>query len=258
MTPPAENDINDRRTDEQDAATRAGRAVDWLLVAAALALPSLVTWLYFVALAASPPALQQTAYAVGKGLQFALPLAWVLLVQRRRPRFRAPTPREAFMGLASGALIAAAMAALYLGWLKPAGLFDRAIEPILAKVSGIGIDSGWKYFAVAIFYAVVHSLLEEYYWRWCVFGQLQTLAGFWIAAAVSSAGFMAHHVLLLGVYFGYASWLTWAMSACIAVGGAIWAAMYARRGTLWAPWLSHLAVDAMIFAIGWEIVGPSL
>ena len=68
---------------------------------------------------------------------------------------------------------------------------------IRAKVAGFGIDSVAKYAALGVFYSLVHSLLEEYYWRWFVFGQLRRLVPLWPAIVVSSLGFMAHHVLVL-------------------------------------------------------------
>src|SRR5262245_49028427 len=45
---------------------------DWAMLIVALALPTLVTWLYFVALADAPSAVQQAAYGAGKLVQFAL------------------------------------------------------------------------------------------------------------------------------------------------------------------------------------------
>jgi membrane protease YdiL (CAAX protease family) len=72
--------------------------------------------------------------------------------------------------------------------------------------------------------------------------------------AISSLGFMAHHVLVLGKYFGFSSPATWLFSVCVAVGGAVWAWLYERTESLLGPWLSHLLVDAAIFAIGYDLV----
>jgi membrane protease YdiL (CAAX protease family) len=107
---------------------------------------------------------------------------------------------------------------------------------------------------VGVFYSLLHSLLEEYYWRWFVFGQLRRMAPVWIAIAISSLGFMAHHVIVLATYFGIAEPVTWIFSLAIAVGGAFWAWLYHRSGSLVGPWLSHLLVDGAIFWIGYEIV----
>jgi membrane protease YdiL (CAAX protease family) len=150
------------------------------------------------------------------------------------------------------------MAALYFGMLRSSELMSAASIQIREKTSGFGIHSVWKYAALGAFYSLCHSLLEEYYWRWFVFGQLKRAAPLDSAIVISSLGFMAHHVLLLGKFFGFASWAAWAFSGCVAVGGAVWAWLYHRTGSLLGPWLSHLLVDAAIFAIGYDLVSDLL
>ena len=126
--------------------------------------------------------------------------------------------------------------ALYFGVLKGSPLLAGALPEIRDKVAGFGIDSVWKYAALGVFYSLFHSLLEEYYWRWFVFGQLRRLdAAGRRGRAVSSLGFMAHHVLVLGKFFGFANPATYLLSACIAVGGAVWAWLYHRTGSLVGP-----------------------
>ena len=156
------------------------------------------------------------------------------------------------------------------------------------------MDGLWKYIALGAFYAVCHSFLEEYYWRWFVFRRLHLLwsprspreregeapaepvagtvsAGaspshrrFLLAAqdattpvasavVVSSLAFMTHHVILLATYFGWGSPWTYFFSACVAVGGALWAWLYERTGSLYGPWLSHVVVDAAIFVVGYDM-----
>ena len=50
------------------------RRSDIAAVGVGLTLPSVVTLIYFVLLANASAGVQQTAYAIGKGLQFALPV----------------------------------------------------------------------------------------------------------------------------------------------------------------------------------------
>jgi membrane protease YdiL (CAAX protease family) len=64
---------------------------------------------------------------------------------------------------------------------------------------------------------------------------------------------MAHHVILLATYFGWSSPWTYAFSLAVAVGGAVWAWLYERSGSLVGPWLSHLVVDAAIFLVGYDL-----
>jgi membrane protease YdiL (CAAX protease family) len=229
-------------------------AADRAALVVSLVLPTLVTWLYFVALDGQPAFWQQGAYTVGKAIQFGLPVIWVFFVLRQRPQFQWPSKIGLVLGLAFGLAVMGAMVALYYGWLKPAGLFEGPASEVRRKVASFGVNSAASYVALATFYSLVHSLLEEYYWRWFVFGHGCRNLTLPVGVAVSSAGFSAHHVLVLGNYFGYGSPLTWLFTLAIVIGGAFWAWLYRRTGSLAGPWLSHALVDATIFVIGWDLV----
>ncbi len=225
------------------------------LACIALVLPTFVTFVYFVALAGQPPWLTQTAYSVGKAVQFLLPVFWLWMVGRDQLSAWPHRPaRGVGIGAAFGALTTAAMLGGYFLILKPAGFFSAAREPILQKVQDMGVDSPMAFIALGIGYAVVHSLLEEYYWRWFVFARLRSFLPLKTAAVVSSAGFMAHHVIIVGVYFGYFAPATWLLALCVGVGGLVWAWLYELTRSLAGPWLSHLMIDAAIFAIGYDLV----
>jgi len=244
-------------------------------------------------LAGSPDWLQQAVYAVGKTLQFAFPIVVVAAVRvgRRLERDRGPgrsgrvlprlaelaglqarrialrlrqlcRPRSGWFrrqsvwlsaGVAFGLLVLVAMFGLYHWIWQGNPAFADATQAVRQKIVGLGIGRLWMYAAVGVFYALCHSALEEYYWRWFVFGQLRgrwPLAG---AVAVSSLAFMAHHVLLLATFFGWLSPWTYVFSLSVAVGGSVWAWLYDRSGSLLGPWLSHLVVDAAIFLVGFDL-----
>ncbi len=227
---------------------------DLAAVLFALVLPTIITWIYFFQAESLSPAAQGIVFGGVKVFQFAFPLLWVLAVQRGRVTLRPPHTGGVQIGVAFGAFVAAAMFALYLFVLRGADMLVAANEQIIGKVLGMGIDSAWKYAALGLFYSVVHSLLEEYYWRWFVFGQLRRFVPLAPAIVISSLGFMAHHVLVLGKFFGFDSPATWLFSGCIALGGAVWAWLYNRTGSLLGPWVSHAVVDAAIFTIGYDLV----
>jgi CAAX protease family protein len=259
----------DSSTSEQPEMT----AADWAMLAVALTLPTLVTWVYFVALADVPSAVQQGAYGLGKIVQFALPVIWVWFIgsrwKGRWPSLRPsvapslpPSPgpwyQHVLLGLAFGLALMVAMAGLYYFALKPAGLFTGPMKEVQDKVASFGIHSVASYIALAAFYSLAHSLLEEYYWRWFVFHHCCRNLTPAAAIGLSSVGFAAHHVLLLGTYFRYDSPLTWLFATAIVIGGVFWAWLYRRSGSLLGPWLSHALVDAAIFVIGWDLVRLSL
>ena len=216
--------------------------------------PTLVTWLYFVALARHSPAAQQTAYAVGKTLQFAFPLLWVFGVRRQPIRFRWPGMGGVAAGLLFGAAVFAAILLAYHAWLGPAGLLLPAGKAMAAKVAGFGVASPAAFVCMAVFYAMLHSFLEEYYWRWFLFGQLRPMTTPAAAAVLSSLAFTSHHVLVLAAYFGWRSPETAVFSLGVAVGGMVWAWIYHRSGSLLGPWLSHALADAALFTVGYGVM----
>ena len=230
------------------------RPRDLVAVLIALVLPTIVTWLYFFQADALPPQLQLTVFSTVKTLQFAFPLFWVLAIQRGRATLRPPNSQGIELGVAFGAIVAAAIFALYLAVLRNSDPVVEATEIVILKVRGWGIDAPWKYVLLGLFYSLIHSFMEEYYWRWFVFGQLRRFTSLTPAIVISSLGFMAHHVLVLGKFCGFDSPLTYLLSAGVAIGGAFWAWLYDRTGSLIGPWLSHMLVDAAIFAVGFDLV----
>ena len=237
-------------TGEPKPLTTADKAV----VALSLVLPTVVTLVYFVALDGTPERVQQTAFTLGKAIQFALPLAWVLLVMKERPNFVRPDWRGLVEGGLFGLAVAGLMVAVYVLWLKQGDYMLEPSEEIRKKIKSFGVDSLAAFLAMAAFFSALHSLLEEYYFRWFAFGRLARWIHLPSAVAISSLAFASHHVLILARYFTWDSPLTWLFTAGVAIGGAVWALLYYRSKSLWGPWLSHAIVDAAIFAIGWDLV----
>ena len=219
-----------------------------------LVLPTAITWLYFSALATSPAIYQKSAFAIGKTIQFGLPLLAFYYLQSARTEASSPHYKSSSLfGLISGLSIAAT---IYLAWrfvLEPLGVMDGPKEQIQTKLQEVNLTSTSAFIVVGLLYSGVHSLLEEYYWRWFIFGSLQRLVSLPMAVGISSVGFMAHHVLVLARYFGWGSVWTYLLSGSVAIGGVIWSLGYHRYGSLLGPWISHAAVDAAIFYVGYQI-----
>ena len=129
---------------------------------------------------------------------------------------------------------------------------DKTPEMIHSRLQQFGRDSRLGFLQLAAFICVVHSLFEEYYWRWFVFGWMRRYMPVAVAIVLSSIGFMLHHIVILGVYFPGHFWtLAMPFSVCVAVGGGVWAWIYQRSGSLYAPWLSHALIDAAIMGLGY-------
>jgi membrane protease YdiL (CAAX protease family) len=230
----------------------------------AMTFPTLAAWSYFVVLATQggqPNVWQQAAYMGGKILQFTFPLVFLGVVERRFfPACHAnkdmifPCLRD---GLAFGLLVVALMLGIYFGGLRGAAMWKQTPAQLQQKLREFNMATPTRYLVLAGFIVTMHSLLEEYYWRWFVFGQLRRLTARMPAIALSSLAFMAHHVVVLYVYLPGNFWTAaLPFSLAIAIGGAVWAWLYERSGSLWPSWLSHLLIDAGIFVIGWDLLWP--
>jgi uncharacterized protein len=195
----------------------------WFGVVFAIVFPSIVTWAYFFQAADAAEGTQRTVMAVMKGLQFAFPLVWAIVVLRERPRLCGPRKDGLALGLAFGLLVTIVGWLLYAFVLRDTSGFAAATAPAREKIADFGLDSAAKFIALGAFYSAIHSLLEEYYWRWFVFGQLRILLSARSAIVVSALGFTAHHVLVLSNYFGWWTLPTLLLSAAVAIGGAFWA-----------------------------------
>src|SRR5437867_3366721 len=86
---------------------------DWVIVVITLVLPTAITWVYFILLNGADKQIQQGAYAIGKLIQFALPLGWVWLVQRERPWPRLPSAWSVVTAILFGLIVAGLMQAIY-------------------------------------------------------------------------------------------------------------------------------------------------
>jgi uncharacterized protein len=221
----------------------------------AIAFPSLITWLYFVAAGRYSSGAQQSTFLIVKVIQFAFPALWTYFALREQLRTARPTARGLLLGAVFSAVVVAAGMTLFKLALLGTPAFSTAADSIRQKLSTFGIDSAWKYAVLCLFYSLFHSLLEEYYWRWFVFRQLRELMSLWPAVVLSAVAFTLHHVIVLSVYFKSAPWLVALLSVGVAIGGAFWAWLYNRSGSIFDTWLSHLLIDAGIFfGVGYELL----
>lgn len=225
--------------------------LDAVAITAALLFPTVATWGYMLTLTGHP--LAGAAYAASKAVQFAFPVLWIVGFYRRPIRLSLPRWRDIGQGLALGAAVLAATIALYYGYFAGSTVLAGAPEAVAKKLIDFGVDSPAKFFLLATFLSLIHSLAEEYYWRWFVFGQLRFHLPVAWALVISSLGFMAHHVLVVATFLGGYGFYTWFFSLCVAVGGGLWAWLYHRTGSLYGPWVSHFLVDVGLMWIGYEL-----
>jgi membrane protease YdiL (CAAX protease family) len=190
----------------------------------------------------------QVIFAVCKLWLLVFPAAWYLLVERGRPSWSPPLLGGLGVGAVSGVAMGAAMVAGY--WLFASPLISRS--DLRAVVESIDLDSPAAFFAGAIYWVLVNSLVEEYVYRWFVLRQCRALMPGAAAVLAAAAVFTAHHVVALSVYLD--AGLTALGSIGVFAGGALWSWLYLRYRSVWPCWISHVLVDIAVFAIGWRIV----
>jgi membrane protease YdiL (CAAX protease family) len=162
-----------------------------------------------------------------------------------------------FDGVAFGLAVGLGAIVLCQGLFCFTGLFDRVGPQVAARLRALGLASLGGYAVAALFYSFAHSLLEEYYWRWFVYGFLRTSFSRTPANAMASISFAAHHAVVLSCYFP-TMWMAALLATAVAIGGSVWRWMYERHRTLLGIWLSHLLVDLAIMTVGWFLVASYL
>lgn len=228
------------------------RPLGWAVIAPALLVPLLGSLLYFVWV---PEGLVgRAAYTATKLFTLIYPLVFLRFIDTSALSFgsRAGFPsRRAVVttGLVSGALIAGLGALLML---SPLGdMVHGGAGAVNARADGLGFRD--HFVAYALFVCVVHSGIEELYWRFFVYGNLRALCPRWAAHAIAGVAFAAHHLVVTLQFFDPG--LAVFMAASVAIGGVLWSWMYERQGTLLGSWLSHFCVDALLMTVGYQILG---
>ncbi len=233
-----------------------------LVIILGMVIPTCITWIYFDLMANSSAIEQKSAYAVGKLSQVGIMLVayWLWRQMQKNSPTRPSLLGKPFcmrwiaLGCISGLAIGCLSIVVFQWVLLPLGVMDSAKLAAKEKLQSMGVDSPAFLFAIAIFYTLLHSGFEEFYWRGFVFRGLNEHLGVALSVCISSLAFMSHHILVLARFFGYDSIMTYLLALSVALGGAIWAVIYHRCGNLIPGWISHALVDAAIFIIGYQLV----
>lgn len=191
----------------------------------------------------------KAVYAAAKVWLVGLPVMWLIVVERGKPRLPRLRGDGMWPGVISGLAIFGAIVGGY--WFLGRGAIDRSL--VVEKINEIGLDSAFKYWAMAAYITFVNAMVEEYVWRWFVAGKCEALLGKgWLAIVLAAICFTAHHVIVLDVYFGPMVVMVGAVG--VFIGGAVWSALYIRYRNIFSPYVSHLLADAAIFLVGWHMI----
>ena len=196
----------------------------------------------------------QTIHLTAKVWLLALPLLWVLFVERGRLRM----PRLKWEGMTAGLVSGLAILGVIIGAWE---LFAHSMVDVSMfkeKMDEIGLDSPIKFIGFAAAVTFINALLEEYVWRWFVYSKwreaLHRLVGrLAIPGAIILAGlcFMLHHTVAMSLYF---DWKVNAMASFgVFAGGVIWSILYLRSKNLYAAYVSHIFADIALFYVGYRV-----
>lgn len=239
---------------DQDTTSAAGfiRVRDRFVLVFGLIFPFLLTLVYFQWLSDYGGLPMRLAYGIGKTVQFATPLVLIAFLRREKWLIRKYSTPGFLEGIFFGSIIFVAMILLYQHWFKfnLLGPDSQASEVLGERFGKLGFADPVRFMLLGVFYSLIHSGLEEYYWRWFAYGFGMRVFGWKPALFLSSLGFTFHHIVILGNFFGYANPWTWLFSFAVGIGGAYWCWLYRRSSSIWGPWISHALIDAAIFAIG--------
>ena len=222
----------------------------WGALLPAMLLPLLASLFYFVFFSHHPAA--RVAYVLTKVFTVAWPFLALRLVLGEP--FPGPVAglrrwtRALPLGVLAGGLAGAALLGLMA---TPAGdIVTGSVEAIRGKANQLGI-LGW-YWLFALLLSLVNSLVEEYYWRWFVYGQLRRIMPGWRSHLFAGVAFAAHHVVVTSQFVS----LGWGFvaGAVVALGGVIMSVLYERQGTVAGAWVCHLIVDLCIMGVGYRLL----
>ncbi len=218
----------------------------WRVFLATAFVQAIGSFLYFVLLE-NETAIQFT-YTATKTIMVFAPLALLLC------GFKMPSPtkgkehsRSLFLGIGSGAGIFVLILIVYQLFFS---VFAPYAPALFAKIVEVGI---WEYYWIAaIGISLVHSLLEEYYWRWYIVKGLETHLAFFPSLLIGNALFTLHHYLILSQFVSLP--LTFLLGTCVGLGGCLWSLIYRKTGSLLGAWVSHVFADLAIFIVGYFLV----
>jgi len=223
------------------------RPLPWIAIAPSMVVPLLGSLIYFVWFPEG--AVGQTSYTLTKLFTLIYPFLFIRRIGTEGLLPQKGTRRSSILwGLGSGLTISLVGVALML---SPVGALVReSAAAVTDRAEGLGFAK--HYILYAAFISVLHSGLEEFYWRWFVYGQLRgRIASGW-AHALAALSFAAHHLVVTLQFFPVP--LAIFLAGCVAIGGFIWSWMYEKHGGLLGCWISHLCVDVLLMVVGYQLI----
>jgi len=222
----------------------------WAAVLPAMLLPLVASLFYFVWF--SEEVWARWIYSGTKVFTLVWPLlVWCWWWQRPWPRMEW-NPAKHLRALPLGVLTGTLMVGTFLLLLQtPLGdVVQASAGRMKEKAEALGFLK--YYWVFGVFLAVIHSGIEEYYWRWFVGGRLRERLPRATAYVLGAMAFAAHHIVVTTQFFPLGWGIFFGLS--VGIGGAVWHWQMERQGTLAGAWCSHMLVDFGLLAVGHKLI----
>ncbi len=225
----------------------------WSLLLPAMLVPVLGAYLYFVLWHGTVAA--AVLYQATKIFTVLFPIICSVWILRTGLPFRRSPGSHHLRAIPAGLGLGLAIVAVAFIVLEtPIGTAARASgDQIRQHLSG----TPWlEYFwPIAIAISIIHSFVEEFFWRFFVYGQLlKNVLPRPAALAVGGIAFSLHHIVVLLQFFPVGIALFF--SACVGVGGVLWSLLMDHQKSLSGAWASHMVVDFGVLTIGYWLMFP--
>ncbi len=218
----------------------------FLVVLPALFFQLVGTYFYYVYPGAQFP---QVIYVATKVLLIAWPLlCWALIGKFLFIKSEKNNKESFVLGLISGLIFLATILGVYFSWQD---YFQQYAYLVKEKVDSLGIG-GFKFLIFAVFLSLIHSFIEEYYWRSFVFRGLLGLVKFWPALIVGGIAFALHHYLLLSQFFPWP--IVVLFGTMVGAAGAWWSWVYFKTNSLLGAWISHAFADLAVMIVAYFLI----
>jgi membrane protease YdiL (CAAX protease family) len=219
----------------------------YFLLLTACLMPFLASIVYFFILDGSFWA--KWVYLAVKIFIFLLPV-FVLGISKIKkfPKGLKPDIKDISCGLLSALFI---FAVFYVFLHTPLWQFiEVGKTAVISKVNNFNIGQHFLLYSLVI--SFIHSLLEEYYWRWFIFGGIKNIFPSFTAHILAAAVFSLHHFVVCIYYFPLITAAV--LTFIVFCGGMLFSILYSRKGLLPGAWIAHVAADICIFYSGFLLL----
>ena len=190
----------------------------------------------------------QIIYFATKVAIVVWPLIWIFSIRSKfRPMFDGNFKRSIYFGLLSGLIIVSGVA---LAYFVMSDFLLQFAGNLVSSAKGLNLLE--HYILFSFFLSVIHSFIEEYYWRWFVLNGLMLKFKKNTAVIVGSLAFASHHLIVVMQFVPL--YLAIVATVLIFFLGMFWSELYLRTKNITGSWLSHFFADAIIMTIGYFVI----